>query len=114
MINFNVKERNDDIYKSFCNIINEKIRANDYFGKFNNEKFIILTASTSLSGAMMLAEKFELLLKEDKQIENKADISFGITQSSDIDTYNSVVEKLNDAVNRAKNTNSMSNIEIET
>ncbi|MCK5110824.1 MAG: cation:proton antiporter [Arcobacteraceae bacterium] len=114
MINFNVKERDDDIYKSFGNIINEKIRANDYFGKFNDEKFIILTASTSLSGAMMLAEKFELLLKEDKQIENKADISFGITQSSDIDTYNSVVEKLNDAISRAKNTNSLSNIEIET
>ena len=114
MVDLNVKEKNDKTYKAFGDIVNDKIRANDYFGKFSDEKFIILTASTSLSGAMILAEKFEILFNQNENLNKKTTISFGITQSGDIDTYNSIIEKLDDAISRAKSDDTIGRIEIET
>jgi GGDEF domain-containing protein len=102
------------MYKAIGKIILNKIRVNDFFGKFDNGKFIILTASTSLSGAMILAEKIKQVFKDDKDIDNKTNIFIGITQSSDIDTLNSVLEKLYDAINRAKSNDTQGGIEIET
>ncbi|MEA3553347.1 MAG: cation:proton antiporter [Campylobacterota bacterium] len=114
LIDFSFNEKNDNIYKSIGNIINDKIRTNDYFGKLTDEKFIILTSSTSLSGAMLLAEKLDKLFRKKDDIVDINNISFGITQSGDIDTYSSIMEKLEDALNRAKNAETKRRIEIET
>jgi monovalent cation:H+ antiporter, CPA1 family len=114
LIDFGNSEKDNNMYKSIGNIINEKIRINDYFGKLNDERFIILTSSTSLSGAMILAEKIEILFRKNDDINDTDIISFGITQSSDIDTYESIMEKLEDAVNKAKNDETKGRIEIET
>ena len=114
LIDFSFNEKNDNIYKLIGNIINDKIRTNDYFGKLNDEKFIVLTSSTSLSGAMLLAEKLEKLFRKKDDIVDINNISFGITQSNDIDTYNSIMEKLDDALNRAKSDETKGRIEIET
>ena len=114
LIDFSFNEKNDNIYKLIGNIINDKIRTNDYFGKLNDEKFIVLTSSTSLSGAMLLAEKLEKLFRKKDDIVDINNISFGITQSNDIDTYNSIMEKLDDALHRAKSDETKGRIEIET
>lgn len=104
---------NDDetTYKLLGEIINTKIRANDYFGRFDDNKLIILTANTSLSGAMILAEKIDELFNN-KDSSDSLTLLFGITQVADEDTYNSIMEKLNDAINKAKVGNR--NIEIES
>ncbi len=107
------KKDNESIYKIIGEIISGKIRINDYFGKLENNKFIILVANTSLSGAMVLTEKIENLFKKDKTINSYTKISFGITQISDIDTYESIMEKLDDAIIRAKNKKIAGRIEIE-
>ncbi|MCK5295028.1 MAG: cation:proton antiporter [Arcobacteraceae bacterium] len=103
---------NDDenLYKLLGGIINHKIRANDYFGRFDNNKLIILTANTSLSGAMILAEKINELFNIQEKDE-ELNLIFGITQVADEDTYNSIMEKLNDAISKAKTGDK--NIEIE-
>ncbi len=103
---------NDEIYKQFGEVINSEIRENDYFGKFNDGRFIVVTVNTSLSGAMMLAEKFKILFKE-KKIDNNNSISFGITEYGDIDTYDSMMEKLEDALSRAKDSSNLEQIEIQ-
>ena len=114
LIDFAFNEKNDNIYKLIGNIINDKIRTNDYFGKLTDEKFIVLTSSTSLSGAMLLAEKLEKLFRKKDDIVDINNISFGITQSGDVDTYNTIMEKLDDALNRAKSDETKGRIEIET
>lgn len=114
LMDINSDDLNEEIFEFVGSIITKKIRTNDYFGKFDNEKFLILTASTSLSGAMILAEKIEKLFKNNKIIKSKAKLTFGITQVSDVDTYSTIMEKLNDAISRAKNSNSKGRIEIET
>lgn len=114
LIDLKIEQKEDNLYKSIGNIVNDKIRANDYFGKFSDESFIILTASTSLSGAMILAEKIEKLFSDHNDINKQTVASFGITQSSDIDSYDSIMDKLNDAISRAKNKDIKGRIEIET
>lgn len=114
LIDFGNNKKDDNMYQTIGKIVNEKIRINDYFGKLSEERFIILTSSTSLSGAMILAEKIEKLFRKNDNITNTDIISFGITQSNDIDTYQSIMEKLDDAVNKAKNDETKGRIEIET
>ena len=114
LIDLKIEQKEDTLYKSIGNIVNDKIRANEYFGKFSDESFIILTASTSLSGAMILAEKIEKLFSDHNDINKQTVASFGITQSSDIDSYDSIMDKLNDAISRAKNKDIKGRIEIET
>ena len=114
LIDFGNNKKDDNMYQTIGKIVNEKIRINDYFGKLSEERFIILTSSTSLSGAMILAEKIETLFRKNDNISDTDIISFGITQSNDIDTYQSIMEKLDDAVNKAKNDETKGRIEIET
>ncbi len=114
LVDLSIKKHNDNLYKDIGSIINKKIRTNDYFGKFDNGRLIILTASTSLSGAMILAEKIGHKLNKNQKITSDIRISFGITQVSDVDTYKTIMEKLDDAVIRAKNSAINGQIEIET
>lgn len=100
------------IYEIAGKIITSKIRVNDYFGEFENGNLIIITTNTSLSGAMVLAEKFDEIFKEDEYI-SKTNPIFGITQSGDTDNFESILEKLTDALNKIKNKQTRGNIEIE-
>lgn len=104
---------NDDIFKRVGSVINSHIRTNDYFGRFENDRFIILTANTSLSGAMTLVQKIEKIFEKDQHIFESTKPIFGITQLDDTDTLHSVLEKLEDALNKIKNNKTKSNIEIE-
>jgi len=95
------------------NLILKKIRTNDKFGRLENGRFIILTVGTSLSGAMILAEKIETIASLETMYDSKTVISFGITQVEEIDTYSTIIEKLDDALIRAKDNRTEGRIEIE-
>lgn len=111
LIELNTDDEN--VYQKTGKIINSKIRVNDYFGKFNDGKLIILTANTSLSGAMILAEKLDDVFQSDDDISNNSKAMFGITQAGDTDSFDSILEKLKDAINKVKNKQTRGNIEIE-
>jgi len=113
LININHTNKQSEIYKQIGDVITSKIRVNDYFGKFEDGSLLVLTSNTSLSGAMKLAEIFDSMFKEDEVISNNSNIIFGITQSSDTDSLNSMIEKLYDAINKVKNNQCEGNIEIE-
>ena len=115
LIDMNSNKVDDLIYKKIGSIVNEKIRTNDYFGRFDNNQLLVLTSNTSLSGAMKLSEKLDTLFNnKDDNLNLTNEIVFGITQIRDMDTIESIKEKLNDAVTRAKEKNIDGNIEIET
>ncbi|MDC0932277.1 cation:proton antiporter [Arcobacteraceae bacterium] len=94
-------------------VVLKKIRTNDNFGKLRDGRFIVLTVGTSLSGAMILAEKIETIVSLETTSDSKTIISFGITQIEDVDTYETIMEKLEDAIIRAKDTRTEGRIEIE-
>ncbi len=111
MINLNSQE--GKTYETVGKIISSKIRVNDFFGRFENGNLIILTSNTSLSGAMILAEKLNEIFKSDPDIVQSSNPMFGITQSGDTDNIKSIMEKLYDALNKIKNKQTRGNIEIE-
>ena len=92
----------EELEEFLGDLVLKKIRTNDVFGKFNNGRFIILTAGTSLSGAMILAEKIETIVSLETTYDSNTIISFGITQVEDSDTYETIMEKLDDAVDTSK------------
>ena len=87
----------EDSLHKIGEIVVDKTRTNDYFGKTANAEFIILASNTSISGAVILAEK---LLSAFTTMED-LEINFGLTQVSDTDTLESIYEKLEDALNRS-------------
>jgi CPA1 family monovalent cation:H+ antiporter len=108
-----IDKTSDEIYQHIGKIISSKIRANDYFGILEDGNLIVITSNTSLSGAMILAEKFDELFKDDEVVAKDYKISFGITSSSDSDTLDSIIEKLHDAIENIKSNKTNRNIEIE-
>jgi len=96
-------------YKILGNIIKNMIRTNDYFGIKNDNKLIILTSNTSLSGALILAQKIDENFHT--KIDSSTKLHLGISQISDEDNYTTLLEKLNEALDKAKN--SKNNIQIE-
>lgn len=103
----------DKVYEIAGSIIASKIRVNDYFGRLDDGRLIILTSNTSLSGAMVLAEKLEDIFKADEHVGTKCHPAFGITRSGDSDSIDSILEKLGDALSKIKNKQTRGNIEIE-
>ncbi len=91
------KQKDKSTLKQIGQIVSDKSRTNDYFGKIAESKYILLTSDTSISGAVILAQK--LLVELDK-LEN-IDVFFGITQVSDTDDTESVYEKLEDALTKS-------------
>jgi CPA1 family monovalent cation:H+ antiporter len=90
-------------------VVFKKIRANDYFGRIGDNYFIILTTNTSLSGATILAnrieKKFSKFVAEDKN--HKLHSSFGIVDTNETDTIETIIEKIEDALKKAKQTHNI-------
>jgi len=110
IISFKIVAKNMDkaVLKEIGEIVLSLTRTNDYFGKIAQSEYIILASNTSLSGAIVLAQKLEKKLIR----FNKSKLFFGLTQVSDVDSIESVYEKLNDALDRASS-QSGEKIEIE-
>lgn len=77
------------------------IRLNDYFGKLNNDEYIIVASNTSLGGAVTLAEKISLKFASHKDIGEKVDWYFGATQAGESDDIEAIEEKLQDALSHS-------------
>ncbi|RLA83527.1 MAG: transporter [Epsilonproteobacteria bacterium] len=113
LMEVNDTNNSEEVYNFLGDNIIKKIRATDYFGKFDDERLLILTVNTSLSGAMILAEKLETIFSLETTSNSIIDVSFGITQVEDTDTYTSIMEKLDDALIRASDKRTEGKIEIE-
>lgn len=92
------KQRNK-IAHAIGSIITDDIRTNDYFGKLDEESFVILVTNTSLSGALVLAQKIDKQLE--KVLDNRAGFHFGVTEAYETDDVEAILEKLDDAVHKS-------------
>lgn len=81
-------------------VVNKKIRNSDYFGMQSKNKYLVILTNTSLGGAVILAERIEHKLI--KKNENRSVFLFGITSLSETDTKQMLFEKLEDAIEEAK------------
>lgn len=102
------KQRNKIVH-TIGSIITDDIRTNDYFGKLDEENFVILVTNTSLSGALVLAQKIEKQLE--KVLGKQAGFHFGVTEADETDDVETILEKLDDAV--LKSIEHQKRIEIE-
>ena len=94
----NSEERKNSVML-LSQIVNKKIRTSDYFGAQSNNRYLIILTNTSLSGAVILAERIEKKLI--KKSGNSSVFLFGVTALSEIDTKEMLLEKLEDATQKA-------------
>lgn len=94
-------------------MIIKRIRENDYFGKFDDGRFVIVASGTGLNGAMILAEKIESIISLETTHDSHTVVSFGITQVEESDEYEDVIDKLKNAIKKAKDTRTPGRVEIE-
>ncbi len=114
LIKFSLKEEsNINILTDVGSIIKSHIRVNDSYGKVSKNSIVILTTNTSLSGAMVLAEKLKNDFEHQTNITNNSDFFIGITAATDVDTLDSILEKLHDAIFKVKMNHNKDKIEIE-
>lgn len=90
-------------------VVAKSIRVNDYFGKLGDDEYVVIATNTSLGGVVVLAEKISEKLAPRTEIQN---YYFGVTQASETDDINSVLEKLYDALHKSLQ-NKTHQIEIE-
>lgn len=112
VLRLDFKKNSFDVSQSIAKVgdtIAHCIRRNDYFGKLHEDSFIILATNTSLSGALTLTNK---ITKEfERELAGEVDFHFGLTQAHETDDVAMVIEKLEDALIKSKQ--SHQNLEIE-
>ena len=96
----------DYILKELATIVKKSLRKSDICGRFGGEEFLILLPNTKASGALKLATKLNKLVREHSfEHDNKTipiKISLGITTVSHSDSYNSIVQRCDEALYKAK------------
>ena len=105
------QETIDTTLKDISKIVQRKIRTNDYYGKIEENYYLIVTSNTNLSGATILAERLERQFKEYNELSsNSLLFEFGITGISEMESRETLFEKIEDALDSSKYTKK---IEIE-
>jgi diguanylate cyclase (GGDEF)-like protein len=94
----------DQVLKGFGALLQNTIRREDLAARLGGEEFIVALPHTDLSEALSIAERIRLGLEEMKweQIETQITGSFGISQFRPEDTADSLIERADQALYRAK------------
>jgi len=95
--------RGDDVLKGMTRSIQRQIRTTDIFGRLGGEEFAILLPDASLEDAAATAEKLRQLIETTTLItEQPITISLGVSSAHDEDTSDSLLERADKALYRAK------------
>lgn len=94
----------DKTLTEFANILKTNIRKIDIVGRWGGEEFIIISQNTDINAIKILAEKLRLAIA-DYEFDSikKCTASFGVTQFKDNDTYETFIDRADDALYIAKN-----------
>jgi len=102
----------DYVLRSTADLISKSMRKVDFFARYGGEEFIILAPGVDLKGAQKFAEK--LRKKMEGHIFEKASkvtISIGVAEFVSSDNRESLIERADSAMYRAKN-NGRNRVEI--
>ena len=107
-----IEKDDENLLKILGDIVLKNIRLNDHFGKLNDDEYIISTSNTSLSGAVILAEKIAKEFLSSSELSDKMECNFGVTEAQEGDDFEMILEKLEDAISSSIKKGSYA-IEIE-
>ncbi len=96
------QENQSKILKIVSKKVYKKIRGNDYYGRMAENYYLILTTNTPLSGATILADRLEKKFSKISYEKHKLHSYFGITDINETDNLETLLEKLEDALTKAK------------
>lgn len=89
-------------------IAKDSVRKLDTVGRYGGEEFVIVCPQTALDGAMFCAEKIRVALETTKFVHDGAEYeltaSFGVTECKYNDTFNTLINRADNALYEAKNT----------
>lgn len=88
----------DIVIKELAKIAQNSIRETDLFGRFGGEEFVLLLSETSMSGALMIAERVRSLFSNlviDELGGARTTLSVGLTQ------FRGANDNLDEMINRA-------------
>ncbi len=93
----------DSVLREIARVVKGNIRAADIFGRWGGEEFMILSPHTGIDETKQLAQKLRELI-EDHHFGCNQPItcSFGITQCTDRDTFESFTNRADMAMYRSK------------
>jgi diguanylate cyclase (GGDEF)-like protein len=105
----------DDILYSVAKSLNNAVRASDFVFRYGGEEFVILLKKCSLDQGKLVAEKIRREMSEDFSLDKgqklSVTVSLGLTQFKENDTEDSVFQRADQALYKAK-TNGRNRVEI--
>jgi diguanylate cyclase (GGDEF)-like protein len=94
----------DEILVMLAHNIKQNTRETDLFARWGGEEFVMLFINTHADSALKLAENLRILIENLEHLTaGKITISFGITELKENDTLESMLERADKALYKAKN-----------
>lgn len=95
-------EIGDQVIKLLAHRVSNALRESDLFARFGGEEFVVLAPNTTISDALLLAEKLRHLIENIKDIENvKITVSIGVSELLGDDVI-AVIKRADSAMYTAK------------
>lgn len=94
----------DAVINTIAKTINQKIRNSDIFARYSSDEFAIILPETNVYKAELLAENLRKIISNltFDEVEQQT-ASFGITQILDIDSENTLIRRVAEALRVSKN-----------
>lgn len=83
----------DRVLVELSNLVSQRIRESDIFGRWGGEEFVILLAQTELNDAIRLAEKLRIMIESHRFENGHVTCSFGVAQMIDDDTEETLIHR---------------------
>lgn len=101
----------DQVLRLVANCLSENVKGRDTAARYGGEEFIVILRQTPLEGAAKLADQIRTNVETKKLVKRSTGdilgtitISIGVAQLRDQDTADSLVQRADRALYRAKNT----------
>ncbi len=96
----------DYILKEHAKALKANTRSSDFIGRFKGDKFLVILHKTDAHGAMQYITKLEASLKKTSfqfnELNVLVDLHYGVTMIKADDTVNSLIERVQNALKKAK------------
>ena len=95
----------DQVLKAIARTLTDGVRQNDVVGRWGGEEFLVIFSEIKLSAARIVAERLKNKLENTPQVPGgpaKVTTSIGLAMLDDSDTVESLLEKADKALYRAK------------
>lgn len=93
----------DEILCQVATLLNINVRLPDFVARWGGEEFLILAFTDSMMGCKQLAERLRIAIEKHQFLTDcKVTASFGCTLVKGDDTFEKLVDRIEKALNRAK------------